>query len=305
MAEKAALCILPLSPARTELGRWLRIGSVELLVVSDGVLAQDAGAVFGLVPRMMWERYVKELDERYRMRLGLNLLVIRASGKTILIDSGCGDKDSKVPGAVNTEESGKLIENLASEGIEPSEIDLVVNTHLHFDHAGGNTVKVDGRIVPAFPNARYLIQEGEWHAATHPNERTRGTYLEENLAPIEDSGQLELARGEVEVADGVRMVPAPGHTADHCLVEIESERDYAVYVGELAQQPVMLERLAWVSAFDILPMVSIETKRRFTEKAIEKGALLISVHADFPGLGRLTVDDSKRRWVPVASEEEL
>ena len=281
------------------MAHWLKIGNLELLVVSDGVMRQDAGAVFGLVPRMMWERYVKKLDDRYRMGLGLNMLVIQASGKTILIDTGCGDKDSKAPGAVSTEESGKLIANLAAEGIDPADIDLVVNTHLHFDHAGGNTAKADDRIVPTFPNARYLIQEGEWNAATHPNERTRGTYLEENLAPIEDSGQLELVRGEVEVSGGVRMVPAPGHTEDHCVVEIESEGDYAMYVGELAQQPVMLERLAWVSAFDILPMVSIETKRRFTEKAIEKRALLISVHADFPGLGRLTLDDSKRRWNTV------
>lgn len=281
------------------MSHWFKIGNLELLVVSDGVMRQDAGAVFGLVPRMMWERYVKKLDDRYRMPLGLNLLVIRASGKTILIDTGCGDKDSKAPGAVSTEESGKLIANLASAEIEPSDIDIVVNTHLHFDHAGGNTAKADSRTVPTFPKARYLIQKGEWHAATHPNERTRGTYLEENLAPIEDSGQLELVSGEVAVADGVRMMPAPGHTEDHCVIEIESECDYAIYVGELAQQPVMLERLAWVSAFDILPMVSIETKRRFTEKAIEKRALLISVHADFPGLGRLTLDDSKRRWNTV------
>lgn len=281
------------------MSHWLKVGNLELLVVSDGVMRQDAGAVFGLVPRMMWDRYVKKLDDRYRMGLGLNMLVIRASGKMILIDTGCGDKDSEAPGAVSTAESGKLVANLASGGIEPSDIDVVVNTHLHFDHAGGNTARVDDRIVPTFPNARYLIQKGEWNAATHPNERTRGTYLEENLAPIEDSGQLELVNGEVEVATGVRMVPAPGHTEDHCVIEIESEGDYAIYVGELAQQPVMLERLAWVSAFDILPMVSIETKRRFTDKAIEKDALVISVHADFPGLGRLTVDDSKRKWNTV------
>ncbi|MFQ5471523.1 MAG: MBL fold metallo-hydrolase [Dehalococcoidia bacterium] len=281
------------------MGRWLRIGDIELLVVSDGVLRQDAGAVFGLVPRIMWERYVPKLDDKYRLPLGLNMLVVRSGGKTILVDTGCGDKGSKTPGAVSTAEGGKLVENLAAEGIQPTDIDVVANTHLHFDHAGGNTATVDGRIVPTFPNARYLIQEGEWQAATHPNERTRGTYLEENLAPIEDAKQLDLVRGEVEITGGVRMVPAPGHTEDHCVVEIESGGNYAIYVGEMAQQPVMLERLAWVSAFDILPMVSIETKRRFTEKAIEKRALVIAVHSDYPGLGHLTAADSKRRWEPV------
>lgn len=281
------------------MAHWLRTGDVELLVVSDGVMRQDAGAVFGLVPRIMWERYVPDLDDKYRLPMGLNSLVIRSGGKTVLVDTGCGDKGSKAPGAVSTDLSGRLVANLAAEGIAAADIDFVVNTHLHFDHAGGNTTEEDGRVVPTFPGAQYIIQKGEWEAATHPNERTRGTYLEENLAPVEDAKQLELVTGELEVAPGVRMVPAPGHTEDHCIVEIESGGDYAVYVGELAQQPVMLERLAWVSAFDILPMVSIETKRRLTEKAIEKRALLVSVHADYPGLGHLKTADSKRRWEPL------
>ncbi len=100
----------------------------------------------------------------------------------------------------------------------------------------------------------------------------------------------------MQIAPGVRMAPAPGHTQDHCVIELESGGDYAVYVGELAQQPVMLERLAWISAFDTLPLVSLETKRRITEKAIEKRALLISVHAAYPGLGRLRQEDAKRHW---------
>lgn len=281
------------------MAHWLRIGDIELLVVSDGVMLQDGGAVFGLVPRIMWERYAPNIDEKYRIPLGLNSLVVRSGGKTILVDTGCGDKGTKAPGAVSTNLSGNLIENLAAEGIHPGDIDIVVNTHLHFDHAGGNTTDEEGRVVPTFPGARYIIQKGEWDAANHPNERTRGTYLEENLAPVADAKQLELVTGQVEVAPGLRMVPAPGHTEDHCIVEIESGGDYAVYVGELAQQPVMLERLAWVSAFDILPMVSIETKRRITEKAIEKRALIISVHAPYPGLGHLTTEDSKRKWQPV------
>lgn len=281
------------------MAHWLRIGDIELLVVSDGVMRQDAGAVFGLVPRVMWKRYVSDLDDKYRLPMGLNSLVVRSGGKTVLVDTGCGDKGSKAPGAVSTDLSGKLVANLAAEGIAAGDIDFVVNTHLHFDHAGGNTADAGGRILPTFPSARYIIQKGEWDAATHPNERTRGTYLEENIAPVEEAKQLDLVTGEVEVAPGVRMVPAPGHTEDHCIVEIESGGDYAVYVGELAQQPVMLERLAWVSAFDILPMTSIETKRRLTEKAIEKRALIISVHADYPGLGHLKAEDSKRKWQPV------
>ncbi len=278
------------------MAHWLRLGDLELLVVSDGVMRQDAGAVFGLVPRIMWEPYAPDLDAKYRMTLGLNSLLVRAAGKTVLIDTGIGTKGGSAPGAIGTEGSGLLLQNLAGEGIRPEEIDIVVNTHLHFDHAGGNTRTEDGRPVPAFPRARYLIQKGEWEAATHPNERTRGTYLAENLAPLDEARCLELVQGELEIAPGVRITPAPGHTPDHCIIELESGGDYAVYVGELAQQPVMLERLAWISAFDTLPLVSLETKRRITEQAIEKRALLISVHAAYPGLGRLRAEDAKRKW---------
>jgi glyoxylase-like metal-dependent hydrolase (beta-lactamase superfamily II) len=277
----------------------LRIGEFELLVVSDGVMRQDAGAVFGLVPRIMWEEYVPHLDEKYRMNMGLNSLVIRGRGKTVLVDTGCGSKSQRAPGAVSTEESGRLIVNLRAAGIAPEDVDVVVNTHLHFDHCGGNTVSEDGRVRPAFPRARYLIQKGEWEAATHPNERTRGTYLADNFVPLDEAKQLELTEGETEIVPGVRIVPAPGHTQDHVVVEVESEGDYALYVGELAQHPVMLERLAWISAFDVLPLVSLETKRRFTEKALEKNATLVSVHSPYPGLGRLRAEGKRRHWDPI------
>jgi len=278
------------------MGHWFRIGDLELLVVSDGVLRQDAGAVFGLVPRIMWERYTPDLDDKYRMPLGLNSLLVRSEGKTILVDTGVGTKGARPPGATGTEASGELLHNLAKEGVQPEDIDIVVNTHLHFDHCGGNTVADNGKPLPAFPRARYFIQKGEWEAATHPNERTRGTYLAENFEPLQDARQLELIEGDVDLAKGVRVTRAPGHTEDHCIVELESQSEYALYVGELAQHPVMLERLAWVSAFDVLPLVSLETKRRLTEKVMEKNALLISVHAPFPGLGRLRKEDDKLRW---------
>lgn len=276
--------------------RWFRVGKLECAVINDGVMRQDAGAVFGLVPRIMWEPYAGKLDEKYRMQMGLNSLLVRSGGKTILVDTGVGSKGSRAPGAVTTEGDSTLLAGLAEAGVSPEDVDLVVNTHLHFDHCGGNTRTEDGVPVSTFPNARYFIQEGEFDAATHTNERTRGTYLAENFEPLHDAKQVELISGDAEVVPGVRIVMAPGHTEDHCVVEVESEGDYALYCGELAQHPVMLERLAWVSAFDILPLVSLETKRRFVEKAIEKRGLIISVHALYPGLGRLRAEDSKRKW---------
>jgi glyoxylase-like metal-dependent hydrolase (beta-lactamase superfamily II) len=281
------------------MGHWLRFGDMELLVVSDGVMRQDAGAVFGLVPRVMWERYVDDLDDKYRLPMGLNSLIVRAGGKTVLVDTGTGTKGTKAPGAVEAGEAGKLLANLDHAGILPEDVDAVVNTHLHWDHCGGNTLLEDGRLRPAFPRAKYLIQKGEWEAATHTNERTRGTYLAENFEPLADAKQVELLEGDAEIVPGVRVTLAPGHTEDHCIVEVESGGSYAVYIGELAQQPVMLERPAWISAFDIMPLVSLETKKRIVEKAVEKDGIVISVHSDYPGLGRMRPEDSRRKWEPL------
>ena len=283
------------------MSQWLRLGDFELLVVNDGVLRLDAGAVFGLTPRVMWEPYAPELDEEHRLAVGLNCLVVRGGGKTVLVETGVGAKPGRAAG---TEGSGALLQNLAREGIRPEEVDIVVNSHLHFDHAGGNTVISEGKPVPTFPRARYFIQRGEWQVASRPNERTRATYLAENFEPLEDARQVELVEGEVEIIKGLRLVPAPGHTADHCLVEVDSGGEMALYVGELAQHPVMLERIAWISAFDVLPLVSLETKKRVIERALERRALIISVHAPYPGLGRLRLDEGKRRWEPFGGGTE-
>jgi glyoxylase-like metal-dependent hydrolase (beta-lactamase superfamily II) len=287
----------------TSMAHWLPLGDLELLIASDGVIKQDAGATFGLVPRVMWERYTPDIDDKHRIPVGLNSLVIRSEGRTILTDTGIGTKETRAPGAMVIEGSGRLIESLAAAGVQPGDIDIVVNTHLHFDHCGGNTLAKDGVPVPAFPRARYFIQKGEWEAASHPNERTRGTYLAENLEPLQDARQVELISGDVELAKGVRIALAPGHTEDHCVVELESAGRYGLYVGEISQHPVMLERLAWISAFDVLPLVSLSTKRRLMEWAVEKRALLISVHAPYPGLGRLQDEGGKRRWEEAQAEE--
>jgi len=286
------------------MGNWFRLGNLELLVVSDGVIRQDAGATFGLVPRVMWERYTPDLDDKNRIPVGLNSLLIRSEGETILVDTGVGTKPVRAPGAMTIEQSGRLLENLRTEGVSLDEIDIVINTHLHFDHCGGNTVMEDGVPVPAFPRARYFVSNSEWESATHPNERTGGTYVLENFEPLQDSRRVELVTGEAEVAKGVRVLPAPGHTEGHCVIELESGGRYGLCVGELSQIPVMMERLAWISAFDVLPLVSLSTKRRMMDWAVEKRALLHSVHAPFPGLGRLVAEEGRRRkWQEEAKED--
>jgi glyoxylase-like metal-dependent hydrolase (beta-lactamase superfamily II) len=275
---------------------WFPLGDAQLLVVSDGVLRLDAGAVFGLTPRVMWEPYAGSLDEEHRLGMGLNCLLVRSQGKLILVETGVGSKATRLPGAAGIGEAGSLLANLARHGVRPEDVDIVINTHLHFDHCGGNTDYRDDKLGVTFPRARYFLQKGEWDAANHPNERTRSTYLAENLEPLADSRQLELVRGEAEVTKEVRILPAPGHTADHAIVEVNSGGRTAFYIGELAQHPVMLERIAWISAFDVLPLVTLETKKRILERAIAEDALIVSVHSPPPGIGRVRLVEGKRKW---------
>ncbi len=277
-----------------------RLGDLDLLLLSDGTYYQDAGAVFGIVPRIMWERLGIALNERYQMGLGLNSLLLRSQGKTILIETGIGEKER--PRAQSTPlAEGSLLDELRAAGVAPEDVDVVINTHLHADHCGWNTRKgPDGQYVPTFPRARYLIQRGEWEAATHPNERTRATYLPENLFPLEDSGQIELIDGERRVTDDVTIIPTPGHTQEHASVVLASGGKRAIYIGDMIQHPAQLERTAWVSSFDILPLVSMETKKAVVQRAIAERQLVVCVHCPFPGLGFITeTPDGKRKWIPV------
>jgi N-acyl homoserine lactone hydrolase len=191
---------------------------------------------------------------------------------------------------------------LSEKDLDLASIDLVVNTHLHADHCGWNTRYVDGALAPTFPNAEYLVTQDEWQAAIAPDERTRATYLAENLSAIEDAGRLRLVDGETRVTDEVTIVPAPGHSAGHAAIVLASGGETAIYIGDLVQAAVQLERTAWVSSFDIMPLVSMRTKKALVERAIRENSLIIAVHAPFPGLGRMTqTDGGHRRWTAVAA----
>ncbi len=277
-----------------------RLGNLDLAILSDGDFYIDAGATFGIVPRVMWESHAGELDSRHRVTLGLNSLLLRSQGKLILIETGVGDKASGWRRQSSPAESGTLLTELDALGVRPEEIDVVLNTHLHADHCGWNTRYLDGELVPTFPNADYMIVREEWEGAIAPNERTRATYIEENLLPVEEKGHLTLVDGETAVTDEVTIVPAPGHSPGHCAIVLQSAGEKAIYIGDLAQMAVQLERTAWVSAFDIMPLLTMETKKRIVEQAIEDGSLIIGVHSPFPGLGHMTrTEQGHRKWLPI------
>lgn len=284
-----------------------RLGNLDLALLSDGDFYLDAGATFGLVPRAMWEPFAGPLDTMHRLTLGLNSLLLRSEGKLILIETGIGDKPGGWRNQGSPPEKGTLLSDLASIGVAPEEIDVVINTHLHADHCGWNTrwISEGGRdeLVPTFANAQYVVMQDEWDAAIAPNERTRATYLADNLKPLADKDRLRLLDGETKITDEVIVVPTPGHSAGHASIAISSGGEKAVYIGDIAQVAVQLERTAWVSAFDILPQVSLETKKRLVEQAIEDESLIIAVHARFPGLGRMQrTPEGFRKWVQVEAE---
>ena len=281
-----------------------QVGSLPITVVSDGRAWRDAGAVHGLVPRVMWERVTDDLNDRHQIPLGLNCLLLESDGKTVLIETGQGDKDfSPLRERGEAVDHGLLLEELAALGVAPDDVDIVINTHLHSDHCGWNTRRVEGELRPTFPNARYIAQAAEWDFATHPNERTRATYLAENLLPVEEAGQLDLVEGETEITSDLTMIETPGHTADHASVVIRDGGETAVYIGDLVQHRVQLERTAWISAFDVLPLVSLETKKTLVRDAIAGNHLIIAVHTPFPGAGRLVEREGRKHFQDEAPRD--
>ncbi len=277
-----------------------RVGSIDLTVLSDGFYHLDAGGTFGVVPRVMWEPLAGPLDDHHRLSLALNCLLLRSQGKDILIETGVGDKTGGLRGESSPLAEGDLLSDLAANFGPPEDVDVVINTHLHSDHCGWNTRYVDGKLVPTFPRAEYIVQGKEWETATHLNERTRGAYRADDLQPVAESGRLRLLDGETKITDEITVIPTPGHTEGHASVVITSGGEMAIYIGDMVQQAVQLERMAWIAAFDILPLMSIESKKRLVEKAIQEKTLLISVHLPFPGVGHMTrTADGKRKWEPV------
>lgn len=273
------------------------VGSLDFTVVSDGQFKMDAGAVFGVVPRVMWEPVAGELDEQHRLAFDLNCVLVRSAAQTILIETGNGNKPT-----VPYEGGGALLESLAAEGVQPVDIDIVINSHLHADHCGWNTRLEGEKMVPTFPNARYYIQEKEWRDATNTNERTRSAYLADNFLPIEETGQLELIDGEKQITNEIRIVPMPGHTDGHCGIVLESDGERAIYLGDIGQHVAHLERYPWIAAFDLMPLVSLETKKRIIGGALDEGTMLIVAHLRYPGVGYMRQDGKFRRWEPIARD---
>ena len=277
----------------------MRIGDVEIYAVSDGTFWMDGGALFGLVPKVLWERIVTP-DERNRVPMSLRCLLIVSRDKRILVDTGMGDKlSAKERDIFSVEGEKRLVSSLARLGLSPEDIDVVVNTHLHSDHCGGNTVLRDGEVVPTFPNAEYWIQRLEWADAAFPNERTRATYLAPNYLPLWERNKVRLLYGDTWITPEVRCVVTRGHTRAHQSVLIESRGQKALYLGDLAPWAVNIERLAWIPSFDVEPLETLETKRWIRQWAAREKAILVFEHDPRIAAGYLVEDNRRFRVEPV------
>jgi glyoxylase-like metal-dependent hydrolase (beta-lactamase superfamily II) len=265
----------------------MRLGYAELTLVSDGTIRMDGGSMFGVVPKAIWGR-MRPADRRNRVEMGLNCLLIRTAGKNVLVDTGVGTKHSQKVRAIFHMRAGELVGNLARQGVAPEDIDLVVLTHLHFDHAGGCTrYNQQRRLEPVFPRATYLAQRQDWQEATETNERTRPAYLPEDFMPLAEAGQLELLDGDTELLPGLWLRRTGGHTAGHQMVYIESEGEKAACLGDILPMPQHLPA-HYMTAFDMYPLETLEAKRRCLEQAEKEGWLLVFGHSVDQKMGRLT-----------------
>ena len=303
----------------------MTLGDFEISIFSDGTYPLDGGAFFGVIPKVMWSRRV-EADERNYVTAGLNSLVIRTGSQTVLVETGMGNKLSdrmiKFYG-----QPAKLLENLAAGGVAPEDVDIVINTHLHFDHCGWNTVRDrTGKVVPTFPRAKYYAPEGEWQYARRPSKRDAISYLPENYDPLVESGQMTLLKGGEEIAPGISVQTFPGHTAhmlgvivrgagQHPHPSTSSGQALSQNRGEvghpkpLSQTPAEMERpvtacyisdlipttahidITWGMGFDLYPLQTVESKKQYYERAIPERWLTVFTH------------DPKTPWAYVSRDD--
>ncbi|MBT8487815.1 MAG: MBL fold metallo-hydrolase [Gemmatimonadetes bacterium] len=275
------------------LSRSTNVGSVRIHGIEAGVQQLDGGAMFGVVPKPLWERRIPA-DPRNRIPLALRCLLVEAPNALVLIDTGVGnkydDKFGHIYGISNRGDPTRLEDGIRHAGFDPSDVDIVLSTHLHFDHAGGNTW-VDGqeRVRPAFPDARYVVQRGELDFAHSQNERIRASYLLENIDPVTDADLWDLVEGEAQVTEGVRVVPTPGHTPYHQSVLVESDGETACYLADVCPTSAHLP-LPWIMGYDLEPLLTLESKQRLWTRALAEDWLLVFEHDPRVPWGRLDPD---------------
>ena len=269
------------------------LGDVQLTTLHDGPFRLDGGAMFGVVPRPLWAAKAPP-DDRHRIQMAMRPLLLEASWGRMLVDCGAGDKMSpKDRDIYALDRSRTLDDALAEAGLSSASIDLVLASHLHWDHFGGATARDGGALKPRFPNARCIIRAAEWEDATHPHERNRASYLQDDFVPLLAAGVVDVFDGDQTIRPGVRVVRTGGHTGQHQIVFIESGGRTAVFVADLIPTVAHLPD-AWVMGYDLFPMETLAFKKRFIREAIDREYLIVFEHDPHVAAGYIREKDGRR-----------
>ena len=269
------------------------LGDLELTALYDGTYRLDGGTVFGMVPRTIWETRLPP-DEHHRVMLAVRPMLVRGT-RTMLIDAGLGTVLSeKSLERYGVDRSQTLDEALSQASVSPESIDIVLATHLHFDHAGGFTIRdVTGRIRPRFPRARYVVRRGEWETAAQPSDRSRDAYFPDHFVPLAEAGVLDLVDDDQTIMPGVRVQRTGGHTMHHQMVWIESGGKQAAYCGDLIPTAAH-SRDQWIGSIDMYPMDTLAAKKAVTAAAIARNTLVFFPHDPAMIAGFITEHHGKR-----------
>ena len=278
----------------------MRLGDLELTPLLDRHFRLDGGAMFGVVPKPLWEKR-NPADARNRISLAMRPLLVRGA-RLVIVDAGAGEKmEPKLQDIYGFERDETLDASLSAAGVRRDAIDIVLATHLHFDHAGGFTARdPSGAIVPAFPNARYVINAGEWEDATHPHERNRASYFAENYVPLADRGVVDFMDGDGEVMPGVRVRRTGGHTQWHQIVYLESGGATAVFTADLIPTTAHVD-VPWIMGYDLYPMETLAFKRALVREAVEREYIIFFEHDPHIAAGYIRERDGRVYVEPLES----
>ncbi len=276
-------------------------GDLRLTVLSAGTLRLDGGAMFGVVPKTLWAK-LRAPDEKNRIRLGMNVLLVEDGDKRTLIDNGAGTKWNAKQRDIYGFEALSPAELLEPSGLTPEDIDVVLDSHLHFDHAGGNTsLDREGRVVPSFPNARYVVQKGELEFARSDNERIRASYIRDNFEPVVEAGLFDFVEGDAKVDDRIDVLLAPGHTPYLHVPVVRTGEHTIAFLADLVPTASHVP-FPYIMGYDLEPLRTLESKKRILGRAAREGWRLVFEHDHEMPLGLLREEAGKLHAVPFAAE---
>jgi glyoxylase-like metal-dependent hydrolase (beta-lactamase superfamily II) len=275
------------------------LGQFTVYGLRDGYFYLDGGAMFGVVPKVLWEK-IYTPDKLNRIQMGLNSLLIETRKALVLVETGIGPElDPKFRNYYSVEQQPGLVGELENLGFKAQDVDFVINSHLHFDHCGGNTIRNDdGELVPAFPNARYIIQKGEWEYGQNPCFRDKPSYMPATFLPLAKHGCLQLVDGNTQITEGVEVLMVPGHTSHHQCIKVTSDSEVLFFLADLVPMSGHVG-LSYIMSYDLFPLETLENKKKYFDQALAEDWTLAFVHDPLHFFGKVGKEKDKYIFVPL------